>query len=241
MQNDSKNKWFLRLGAESAAVVISILLAFAIDAWWADRQDEIEEMRILAALRSDFDSTLDSVREMRKFREAKSRSIRQLFEASAGKLELSPTQIDRLLNALLNSGTVDFSVGALDSLFEGGGLSKIQNMTLRQRLTSFTYLIEWTKVLQEPEWFRQNSQWRPFFWTNTYFPQIENAQAVEDPSPQIPVREIRDHSFLLSNDEFLGMLASELNGQSAQLRWYAKLEREIEQTTELIDSELSRR
>ena len=37
------------------------------------------------------------------------------------------------------------------------------------------------------------------------------------------------------------MLATELGSQSTLLRWYAKLEREIEQVTEIIESELSQR
>ena len=32
-----------RLFAEGAAIVISILLAFAIEAWWDDRKDRIKE------------------------------------------------------------------------------------------------------------------------------------------------------------------------------------------------------
>mgnify|MGYP001822951081 CR=1 FL=1 len=247
MPIDSRNKWFLRLAAEGAVIVVSILLAFAIDAWWADRQEEVEETRILSALLADFNSTQESVRELRKYREAKIASISRLLEAAAGTLVLSPTQIDGLLGDLLDAGTVDFSSGALASLFEGGGLAKIQNQNLRQRLTSFTYLIDWTKDLEEPTRQRQNMHWNPFFWSNSYYPQIENAKGripgleIENATPQIPIRERRDHSSILDNDEFTGMLATELGSQSTLLRWYAKLEREIEQVTEIIESELSQR
>ncbi len=39
-----------RLLAEGAAIVVSILLAFGIDAWWDDRQERIEERKILLGL-----------------------------------------------------------------------------------------------------------------------------------------------------------------------------------------------
>ena len=42
-----------RLVVEAAAIVVSILLAFAIDAWWDDRQQRNEEQTILKALLDD--------------------------------------------------------------------------------------------------------------------------------------------------------------------------------------------
>ena len=35
-------------------IVVSILVAFSIDAWWQERQDRVEEKRILNALRDEF-------------------------------------------------------------------------------------------------------------------------------------------------------------------------------------------
>lgn len=51
----SSNIAWGRLLADSTAIVMSILLAFAIDAWWADRQDRVEETRILEALEAEFE------------------------------------------------------------------------------------------------------------------------------------------------------------------------------------------
>ncbi len=39
-----------RILAEGAAIVVSILLAFWIQAWWDERQDRSDELVILAAL-----------------------------------------------------------------------------------------------------------------------------------------------------------------------------------------------
>jgi hypothetical protein len=43
-----------RLFAEAAAIVLSILLAFAIDAWWEDRGDRQTELLLLQRLKADF-------------------------------------------------------------------------------------------------------------------------------------------------------------------------------------------
>jgi len=50
---------WLRIGAESVAIIGSILLAFAIDAAWDSRLERAEEQAYLAALQVQFDESLD--------------------------------------------------------------------------------------------------------------------------------------------------------------------------------------
>ena len=45
---------YWNLAGQSAAIVASILLAFAIDAWWEDRQEREAEQAMLASLQHDF-------------------------------------------------------------------------------------------------------------------------------------------------------------------------------------------
>lgn len=43
-----------RLLVEGLVIVISILLAFGIEAWWQDRQEKAQEIELLKAIRQDF-------------------------------------------------------------------------------------------------------------------------------------------------------------------------------------------
>ena len=43
-----------RLSVEAAAIVVSILLAFAIDAWWEERLERKEEAEQLVRLHAEF-------------------------------------------------------------------------------------------------------------------------------------------------------------------------------------------
>jgi hypothetical protein len=52
MNNTREVPW-KRLLAEGAAIVVSILLAFAIDAWWQDRSDQIRLNEYLGQIRAD--------------------------------------------------------------------------------------------------------------------------------------------------------------------------------------------
>ncbi len=53
---------WLRLAAEALLIVVSILLAFGIDAWWDARQDRVAELRVLRNLRDEFVQTRDLLR-----------------------------------------------------------------------------------------------------------------------------------------------------------------------------------
>ena len=48
------NMSWARVVGEGAAIVVGILLAFAIDAWWEERELRIEEQQVLEGLREEF-------------------------------------------------------------------------------------------------------------------------------------------------------------------------------------------
>lgn len=52
---------WLRIGAEGAAIVVSILLAFAIDAWWQRQQEEGDERITLEDLRQELTENVDAI------------------------------------------------------------------------------------------------------------------------------------------------------------------------------------
>lgn len=60
MSRTSNIPWF-RIGAESVAIVSSILLAFTIDAYWDGRQERRQEAEYLAAIIDEIDRNIDSV------------------------------------------------------------------------------------------------------------------------------------------------------------------------------------
>ena len=57
-----------RILAEGTAIVVSILLAFSIEAWWTDRQEQAEQERILLALKKEFETNLATIEEQLSYR-----------------------------------------------------------------------------------------------------------------------------------------------------------------------------
>jgi len=60
MNNTQSIPW-RRISVEAAAIVVSILLAFSIDAWWQDRSDQIRLKEYLSQVRAD---TLENKRRL---------------------------------------------------------------------------------------------------------------------------------------------------------------------------------
>ena len=60
MTTHQKLPW-KRLFAEGTAIVLSILLAFAIDAWWEDRSDQQAEQLLFQRLKADFTEIREAI------------------------------------------------------------------------------------------------------------------------------------------------------------------------------------
>ena len=86
MTDEQRIPW-KRLYVEAAAIVASILLAFAIDAWWEDRQERVLEQQYLASLKADFQADIEELHEAIAL--AKSR-------AQLGRLLISSIDKDRV-------------------------------------------------------------------------------------------------------------------------------------------------
>ena len=57
MNQRNKVSW-KRIAAEATAIVLSILVAFAIDAWWDERQERVAETELLSRLHTEFSNNL---------------------------------------------------------------------------------------------------------------------------------------------------------------------------------------
>ena len=66
MIGNEKIPW-KRLTVEAAAIVGSILLAFAIDAWWDERLERAEENEQLIRLRAEFNTNIERIDERLSF------------------------------------------------------------------------------------------------------------------------------------------------------------------------------
>ena len=123
---------WLRITAEGVAIVVSILLAFSIEAWWQARNEAAEERELLQALLDDFQATKEEIQNWRAFHLAVEESTKALVVATTYR---NPSEIPPDLRKLITNITwfdneSHFTTGALNSIVNGGDLPRIQNSRL---------------------------------------------------------------------------------------------------------------
>ncbi len=133
-----------RIIAEGGAIVISILLAFWIEAWWDDRSDALQERTLLTALLEDFRATSDEFETTIAGHSQVFSSMEQiLFWAESGSVpKESHAQVDQLLASVFYRNTFDPPMGAVDTILASGRLNLARNPALVTELTRWTALVE---------------------------------------------------------------------------------------------------
>ena len=110
-----------RIATEMAVIVLSILLAFALDAWWDGRKETQEGRTTLTALAAEFDAAALEI----AFSEARNRQVvaaadtlLQALRGGGARVELNAST----LGALLLTPTTNPMRGTVDALIASGRL-----------------------------------------------------------------------------------------------------------------------
>lgn len=146
MEEQPKIPW-KRVTVEATAIVVSILLAFAIDAWWQDRIEAASEQRILRALAAEFEQNTDLLEKARAHYEQRYAEAAQLLAyVDQGWDEADQAEIENLIRGLVSNRTFHLESGAHDGLLASGELTLIRDEQLRNRLAAWpSYVAEWTE------------------------------------------------------------------------------------------------
>ncbi|UCC25836.1 MAG: hypothetical protein JSU98_01820 [Gemmatimonadales bacterium] len=133
-----------RIGAEALAIVGSILLAFAIDAWWDGLQETARQRSELENLAGDFGQAREELLEKRYFHSLIASSAREAGSrlATAGSEEVVPIP-DTLVLAVLSLPTLDIANATLEELEMAADISAIEDPVLRSAL------VAWPRVVRD--------------------------------------------------------------------------------------------
>ena len=157
--NNERIPW-KRLFAEAVAIVLSILLAFGIDAWWDERNERIEEQEILLALQIEFEANrIEAASVIRAHENALQYAADLMSLSDEEILALPADEAARHVRYFAHPRTFDAVRGTVDSLTASGKLGVLQKRTLRDALTSFINIIEDAKEDRE-----YMAQWAMIVW-----------------------------------------------------------------------------
>ena len=240
----SKLDWRYAIG-ELIIVTAGVLIALAIGQWNNDRQDRAEEQSILLGLKSEFEQNLGLIETELNYRNAVVSSILQIFDASDESTSLDSGAFDQLLGDVTWWETTEYSRGAIDSITQSGNLSIIVNEELRRLLASMPSLYATSERIESQDEDNARNVIIPFLTENSSLTQIANTMAGgrpgtgDSPTPPIyPINERNDHTALLDDPEFLGILVREHWDHRTAIANYGALQMAIERLMLLIDEEL---
>ena len=139
-QQDQAGRWgFLLL--EMALIVLSILVAFALDAWWGDQIQHKEEQARLESLRSELvasQTELDEIIESVTYHGKNVDTVVDLLMQAEGK----PVVVsNKLLGSIISWRTSDVSISTLEALRASGYFGLVTNADLRNALAAFPALL----------------------------------------------------------------------------------------------------
>ena len=135
--NQSRRIPWKRLAAEGFVVVVSILLAFAIDAWWDGYQEDRREARQLVAMREEFSASSVAIDEVLEAIERHANGVDELMSLLKSAESDSVQVPGQLLGYAIGWRTSDVSTSTLDTLIASGDLNQIDNENLRRDLAGF--------------------------------------------------------------------------------------------------------
>ena len=135
---------WLRVFVEGVVIVVSILLAFGIEAWW-DGVQEREEVRrdlvnVAQELTENRERVLIEIEWMERL-SAGSAAIVEILESAQASGEASLPDTLSFLGTT-NPSTLNASLGALDALIASGRLARIEDPRLRRGLAGLRDQIE---------------------------------------------------------------------------------------------------
>ena len=126
-----------RFIAEGALIVVSILLAFGIEAWWAELGEAEDERESLELLVRDLSSAIEQLDEFSAFIEVASEAAFSVLESLAEPDDIDRTEVAEQLMRVIDRRTVLLPRAAYTDLLSTGNLRVVRDRDLRDSIIRF--------------------------------------------------------------------------------------------------------
>jgi len=225
-----------RLGFESVLIVVSILLAFAIERWWTGRQESIEEQFLLRQLKAEFEENTSELGKKRAVHEdVRNAGLRLLAmtgpEATVEDLGIEAIRND--LSTLLYLRSYDPGTGALSTVINSGKLELISSYDLRTNLSAWP--ARYQDLSEDEQWLIELTQElvRPYLVESTTIRDVRGAL--------LGIRQSLfpdDLEIMLRDRKFENILASKISSTASVLGEYDDTKLQLDETLALIESQI---
>ncbi len=161
MTNNQKIPW-ARLAVESVAIVGSILVAFAIDAWWEERQELRDERSYLTSLHQEFVRGLDSVAQGERVHKQVLDANVDLINQIQAEKRTSVESLYYMFSLLSRPTDLRLPRAVFDDLVSSGGTQLIRSDDLRIALALYGRTLSRFQADRDAAWATWEQRIQPY-------------------------------------------------------------------------------
>jgi len=234
-----RNIAWKRLAIEAMAIVASILLAFAIDAWWEERSERRAETVLLERLRTDFGAIQAAIAIVEEEHRAASDACLFFMNVGVGEALPATPAVDRMVALVfLAARTFNPGSGAVAAFNDSDSSRLIRNQSLADKILAWPGLVE---ELQEEEANLQKGvaeRWTPYLASRTSLgPYVA---VMGEPMRGMPDRVAApaDRQPLTVDADFLNHVLDRFKWQQVALRDLEPVRVALEDVLQLLEVEL---
>jgi len=234
-----------RIAAEGVAIVISILLAFSIQAWWENRTERVDELEVLTALQVELKQNIELMADERRFRLAMVEPITVLLDL-IGKDEMpDQTELDGLFGHLVWWSTTNPATGVFHSLVQGGQLSQVEQTELRAQISSLSSMYQELALAEQQSFQTFKELLMPYLIGRVDIVRTSNAQRSNPRGgppvyPEFPGGRPSDYAPVFADLAFQGILVNMLWDQYDVIRTLDRNTAFLESLIQAIDGAVNR-
>jgi len=146
-------KRFNRMLGEGAVIVISILLAFWIDAWWGAKQDSVREKAILESINSEsLENQVELDRAIQRFAES-TLAVDAFFNMTPQELgALPPDSAEMILGDMFGTYTYDPQNASSQALLSISQSLSDEGLNIRQKVSTLQRLVDDSSEEADAHW-----------------------------------------------------------------------------------------
>ena len=136
--SDETKRHMPRFFAEFVVIVVSILAAFGLDAWWDGRVELGETRAQQETLSAEFSATRNDLVTLRETLESLRAQVAALLPHISPDAALLPIDsLNTMIDLTFRLGTVELGMGSVEALLASGGLAAIPDNDLKALLASW--------------------------------------------------------------------------------------------------------
>lgn len=230
-----------RIIVESVAIILSILLAFAIDAGWDTFKEHNQEKAFLASLLDDFEETRTRIEASTDRHLRFIDSARQLLEFYGGDApDIEPDALETMLGAVFfDWASLYLPSGSRDALFSSGDIEIISNEELRAMLAAWPSLV--ADAAEDDIWIANDVMYNmaPYLHSKIRTRNVTrftNSTAAE----KIPRLDLVSYDALWEDPMFDNIVSFRILNETYALRENDRLSEAVDQIIGAIQKELKR-